>query len=632
MKHGMLKKSFMFYLAGFILLCGFCAFTGVTSMQLYEKKYNSDSITYPQYIKRLITYNKIYPFIRYNQNYIEWNDYSSIGSLFDKIKQTPSRKLKVLHIGDSHVQADIFTGYIRNEMQSIMDVGGRGFVFPYAAAATHAAYDYKTSCKGEWDYSRNVQPLPAYDMGITGATIHTEDSSASFKLIFNKWALKSNCNVLKLYCKRSSESFDLKLKASGLSAPLYIDCSAFNDRLYIEIKLPAASDTIEFFVNKTDSVQNYFECYGLLLETSEDKGVLYNSVGINSAGLKSILKENLLLYQLSELKPDLVVVDIGLNDFYKVAFNSEQIEKDLSNIIDIIQRASPDASIILSDGQDVYYRYWDEANCKTYATLMREIAFRKGCAFYDYYYVSGGQYSMVNWLKNKLACYDKVHLTVPGYFLRGELFLNALLNSYYMSLIKPGMNTLIAAKDFPDTTKINVQLANKNIPEIMDTNVTASAIQEQTQVWKTETYYYKIKSGDNLGSIAKKYRVTVKQLKSWNGLQGTSIAAGKTLVIYKQKLTYDTGTQMPIKNPATTQTQTNPATQSQVKTQPQVKQQTVQPKITNTAKGTVKYTVIKGDNLWSISKKYGVTVDQIKKLNGLTSDALKLGMVLIISK
>lgn len=626
----MLKKSFMFYLAGAILLYGFCAFTGVVSMHLPEKKYNSDSITYPQYIKRLITYNKIYPFIRYNQNYIEWNDYSSISSLFDKIKQTLSRKLKVLHIGDSHVQTDIFTGYIRNEMQNIMGDGGRGFVFPYAAAATHAAYDYRTSCKGEWDYSRNVQPLPAYDMGVTGATIHTEDSSAGFKLIFNKWALKGNCNVLKLYCKRSPESFDLKLKASGLSAPLYIDCNAFNDRLYIEIKLPAASDTLEFFVNKTDSVQNYFECYGLLLETSEDKGVLYNSVGINGAGLKSILKENLLLYQISELKPDLVVLDIGLNDFYKVAFNSEQIEKDLSNIIDIIQRASPDASIILSDGQDVYYRYWDEANCKTYAALMREIAFRKGCAFYDYFYVSGGQYSMVSWLKNKLARYDKVHLTVSGYILRGELFFNALLNSYYMSLIKPGMKTLIAAKDFPDTTKINVQLANKNIPEILDTDVTTSAIQELTQVWKTETHYYKIKSGDNLGSIAKKYGVTVKQLRTWNGLQGTSIKAGKILVIYKQKLTYNTGMQVPMKNQVTTQIQTNPGTQKQVKAQTQVKQKTTQP--ASTTKGTVKYTVIKGDNLWRISKKYGVTVDQIKKLNGLTSDALKPKMVLIISK
>ena len=45
--------------------------------------------------------------------------------------------------------------------------------------------------------------------------------------------------------------------------------------------------------------------------------------------------------------------------------------------------------------------------------------------------------------------------------------------------------------------------------------------------------YHKIRSGENLGSIALKYGVTVKQLKSWNGLRSTRISAGKRLKIYK---------------------------------------------------------------------------------------------------
>ncbi len=44
---------------------------------------------------------------------------------------------------------------------------------------------------------------------------------------------------------------------------------------------------------------------------------------------------------------------------------------------------------------------------------------------------------------------------------------------------------------------------------------------------------YKIKSGDTLGGIAKKYKVTVKQLQRWNGIKGSNIRAGKTLKIYK---------------------------------------------------------------------------------------------------
>ena len=43
--------------------------------------------------------------------------------------------------------------------------------------------------------------------------------------------------------------------------------------------------------------------------------------------------------------------------------------------------------------------------------------------------------------------------------------------------------------------------------------------------------YYKIKEGDTLGGIAKKFRVSVKQLKAWNGLKSDMIHAGKTLKI-----------------------------------------------------------------------------------------------------
>jgi LysM repeat protein/lysophospholipase L1-like esterase len=598
------------------------SFSFSPSAFFHDITYNPDSVANPQYIKRLITYSKEYPFIKYNQNYIEWKDYSSIKNFFEKLKKTPQRKLKVLHIGDSHVQADIFTGYIRNELQVIFGEGGRGFVFPYAAASTHAAYDYKTSCKGKWDYSRNVQPYPVYDLGITGATVHTEDSSASFKLVFSSWALKKNFNVLKIYCKRSPESFDLKVKTSGSETPLYIDCNSFNDKLYIEINLPQASDTLEFFVNKTDTVQKYFECYGLLIETNEDKGILYNSVGINSAGLQSILREELLLYQLQELKPDLVVLDIGTNDFYKVKFLSDAIEENLCKIIDIIQRAAPDAAIILSDVQDIYYRYWDEGNCKTYSTLMREVAFRKGCAFYDYYYVAGGQTSMLKWLSNKLASYDRVHLTAAGYYVRGELFCNALLNSYYLSLTRDSLEQLIALTEYPDTTKADITLATKDLPEIKDTNVTSDAIQEQAKVWTTQTYYYTIKSGDVLGTIAKKYGVTVKQLQLWNSLKSTNIIAGKTLIIYGQVLTTPKDNTV---NTTTTSTNTTTSTTT-TKTTTTTATTTVTPLYGN------KYTVVKGDNLWSIAKKYGTTVEKIKTLNNMTDDKLKIGMVLIIKK
>lgn len=46
--------------------------------------------------------------------------------------------------------------------------------------------------------------------------------------------------------------------------------------------------------------------------------------------------------------------------------------------------------------------------------------------------------------------------------------------------------------------------------------------------------------------------------------------------------------------------------------------------------GTITYLVQPGDTLWSISRRYGVTVDAIKKLNGLTSDVIQIGQTLKI--
>ena len=46
----------------------------------------------------------------------------------------------------------------------------------------------------------------------------------------------------------------------------------------------------------------------------------------------------------------------------------------------------------------------------------------------------------------------------------------------------------------------------------------------------------------------------------------------------------------------------------------------------------IRHIVSKGDTLYSISKKFGITVEQIKKDNNLTSNDLSVGQVLIINK
>ena len=100
----------------------------------------------------------------------------------------------------------------------------------------------------------------------------------------------------------------------------------------------------------------------------------------------------------------------------------------------------------------------------------------------------------------------------------------------------------------------------------------------------TEKNYYIAKSGDTLYSIAKKYNTTIDEIKKLNNLKSDNLSIGMELKIKEE------------------------------------------PSSTN----YIDYVVKSGDNLYSIAKKYNTTVDEIKKLNGLTSGLLNIGMTLKI--
>ena len=102
------------------------------------------------------------------------------------------------------------------------------------------------------------------------------------------------------------------------------------------------------------------------------------------------------------------------------------------------------------------------------------------------------------------------------------------------------------------------------------------------QVADPETVYI-VQRGDTLSAIARRYGVTVQALMAYNSLQSTTIYVGQRLLI-------------PVASPSTPLT----------------------------------YVVQKGDTLYSIGRRYGVTVAQIKTANNLKSDTIYVGQRLLI--
>lgn len=143
--------------------------------------------------------------------------------------------------------------------------------------------------------------------------------------------------------------------------------------------------------------------------------------------------------------------------------------------------------------------------------------------------------------------------------------------------------------------------------QVVTSPVSKTTIVTNTQV-KQGTYV--IQPGDTLSKISKKTGISISNLKAYNQLNSDLIHAGKTLNLTDS---------MEVSKEVVPATET-----PSVKTSVQNNQ-----KINGTSSS---YTVQSGDSLWKIARNSGVSVEQLKQLNGLTSDAIYVGMTLSLQR
>jgi membrane-bound lytic murein transglycosylase D len=138
--------------------------------------------------------------------------------------------------------------------------------------------------------------------------------------------------------------------------------------------------------------------------------------------------------------------------------------------------------------------------------------------------------------------------------------------------------------------------------EIKQLTKSKSSAQKKAQQEKgTQWTTYKVQSGDNLGSIALKYGVSVSDLKRWNALKDNAIKAGQDLEI------------MQVENGN--------------------EESTISKNHFDKGKkdsGGVTYKVKKGDTLYSIAAAFGVTIAELKEWNQIRDNRIQVGQELKI--
>ena len=373
-----------------------------------------------------------YDFVDYSNNELEYFGNSENWNIFySKLSDLillGQGQINIVQIGGSHIQADVFSSRLRNRFQELggEQNAGRGFMFPYRLAKTNIPTGYYFRYTGKWTTCRNIEKKKKCNLGLAGIASYTEDSLSSLSLIISKEnILDYSFSKFKIFHDTDSLSYEIKIDSLLLKFQ--------NTNLgagYTEIELNYPVDSLNISFVKMDSLQTRFQLYGIL-PSSESQGVVFHNIGINGASVPSFLRCNLFVQQLKEVKPDLVILGLGINDAYGKNFSQLNYEHNYDTLINRILQAAPETAILYLTNNDSYlYRRYVNRNGIKVQKSMRKLALRHNAGVWDMFEIMGGLNSVVLWQHAGLSKTDKIHFTRKGYLFLGDLLFDSIMKSF----------------------------------------------------------------------------------------------------------------------------------------------------------------------------------------------------------
>ena len=230
--------------------------------------------------------------------------------------------------------------------------------------------------------------------------------------------------------------------------------------------------------------------------------------------------------------------------------------------------------------------------------------------------------------------FENAGQNVRKYYQR-RLPSNPAKDYYYIMRDTPNNETVIVEYGFADSTGDDVSQLKNNWENLAE--AVTKAIVEYAggkYVAPAGSNYYTVKSGDSLWSISRKFGITVDELKNANNLSSNLLSVGQNLII-PGKEAQATGDEYVVKKGDTlysiarkyNTSVDNLKSINNITTDSLAIGQIIKlPSTSSTASDT--YIVKKGDSLYSIARTYNTSVDKLKEINNLTSNALAIGQVL----
>jgi hypothetical protein len=223
------------------------------------------------YAQQDLTRLKDLPFIGYGANRIELrgdsSDWKGLHAKLDRLQFQGEGRINILHVGGSHVQADMWSMQMRHRAQTMAPGlrAARGFIFPYAMAKSNNPYWYEPVFTGTWTAVRNVNRADSSSLGLSGISVTTRDSMADLRISFRGEVYPGYTfnRVTVLHRMDSSMTVQAWTRDSTVRITRSTDTAAWTSTFTYDRHM----DTLHLRFTRSDSAHALFTLHGIVLDT-----------------------------------------------------------------------------------------------------------------------------------------------------------------------------------------------------------------------------------------------------------------------------------------------------------------------------------------------------------------------------
>lgn len=376
------------------------------------------------------------------------NGKSAMHRFFQALDNAKNKKVRIMHYGDSQIEADRITSYLRNELQK--KFGGYGVgLFPIIQVAR------KMSVNTE--FSENWKRYPGF--GRKDSTINHMKYGAL--MAFCRYAPMPQSTIISdsvkyeawLKIKKPRASYgrtktysQLKIFLSNSHTPINYNILADGETVksgiinpntpyqILQANFSSTPEEITITFNGSDSP----DIYGISLEGGS--GIVMDNIPLRGSSGTIFTKQDatLLSNMYASLSPSLILMEFGGNTipYIKTDKAATDYGKWFKSQINFMKRRNPNAAIIVIGPGDMSVK--EKTEYVTYPYLekvrdaMKDAAISSGCVFWDMYEVMGGKNSMPKWVDAdpSLAASDYIHFSPKGAKKIAEEFNTKLFEMY----------------------------------------------------------------------------------------------------------------------------------------------------------------------------------------------------------